>query len=120
MYVEAKESVKMKKTPGAGCKKQDLHSAEDFAKDEGNVSLSHCRRNFDRRGEKFQGNHMIFQKKDRTATGLCCVSSTSEAEIFLSLLQWWKKKMKYTFARYSLTIPSIPENIIASLRQWNE
>ncbi|KAK6746363.1 hypothetical protein RB195_012463 [Necator americanus] len=28
--------------------------------------------------------------------------------------------MKYTFARYSLTIPSIPENIIASLRQWNE
>ncbi|XGW14304.1 hypothetical protein V3C99_000547 [Haemonchus contortus] len=27
--------------------------------------------------------------------------------------------MKYTFARYSLTIPSIPEDVIASLRQWN-
>ncbi|CAP28809.2 Protein CBR-CKK-1 [Caenorhabditis briggsae] len=28
--------------------------------------------------------------------------------------------MKNTFARYSLTIPSIPENVISHLRQWNE
>uniref|UniRef100_A0A1I7WIU8 Uncharacterized protein n=1 Tax=Heterorhabditis bacteriophora TaxID=37862 RepID=A0A1I7WIU8_HETBA len=30
------------------------------------------------------------------------------------------KDMKNSLARYSLTIPSIPENIVASLRQWNE
>ncbi|CAD6190309.1 unnamed protein product [Caenorhabditis auriculariae] len=28
--------------------------------------------------------------------------------------------MKNTFARYSLTIPTIPENVISQLRQWNE
>lgn len=28
--------------------------------------------------------------------------------------------IKTTFARYSLTIPAIPENVVAHLRQWNE